>query len=327
MITRQQIRALLRHGGQVVDPAGHPVGRIVHVLLGAQTSQPTWVTVECQLCDGIQVSVPLARAHQLGDCLQVPYAAADVCGAPRTDGSADRLDRQPGEELLRYYAHLDDGAPVVPPRHTDRATAAAWSPAPAGPGTPVVATNGHRRTGAASPGSFLGRSGVDVLPVRPGLDVHPEEYSLPAYPVTPSGPWPPVSMSSPEPPWWHRRQWRWPSVPTSIRGMRLELQPLLDMTGLPEDELDDLLLAASEAAANAVEHARLPTPPFFDVLTEVGEHRARIVIQDRGRWRAPTAPGDRGRGLQVMGVLADATLTVGSRGTTVVLRNRRRGTD
>jgi anti-sigma regulatory factor (Ser/Thr protein kinase) len=327
VISRQQIRAVLRHGGQVVDPVGHPVGRIVHVLLGVQTSQPTWVTVDCQLCDGIRISVPLARAHQAGDCLQVPYTAADVCGAPRTDGSADRLDRQPGEELLRYYADLDDGAPGTPRRHTDRRTAAASLSPPAGPGTSVVATNGHRRTGGASPGSLLGLSGVDVLPVRPGRDVHPEDYSLAAYPATPSGPWPPVSMSSPGPPWWHRRQWRWPSIPRSIRGMRLELHPFLDMTGLPEDELDDLVLAASEAATNAVEHARHPTPLFFDVLTEVGEHSARIVIQGHGRWRAPTAPGDRGRGLQMISVLADATFTVGSRGTTVVLRNRRRGTD
>ncbi len=327
MITRQQIRAVLHHGGQVVDAVGNPVGRIVDVLLGAQTSQPTWVTVDCHPCGGIPVPVPLARAHQLGDCLQVPYTAVDVCGAPRTDGSADRLDRQPGEELLRYYARLDDVAPVVPPRHADRGTAAASVPPPAGPGTPVMATNGHRRTRGAFPGLLLGNSGVDVLPVRPGLDVHPEDDSLAAYPVTPSGPWPPVSMSSPGPPWWHRRQWRWPSAPRSIRAMRLELHPFLDMTGLPGDELDDLVLAASEAAANAVEHASLPTPPFFDVLTEVGEHSARIVIQDHGRWRAPTAPGDRGRGLQMIGVLADATLTVGSRGTTVVLRNRRRETD
>ena len=304
----------------MVDPVGHPVGRIVHVLLGAQTSQPTWVTVDCQLCAGTQVPVPLARAHQLGDCLQVPYTAADVCGAPRTEGSADRLDRQPGEELLRYYAHLDDGAPVVPPRHTGRATAAGALPTPAGPRARVVAADVHRRTGSASPGSLV-TLGADVLP---GLDGHTEDDGPAAPPAIHSGSRPPVPISSSEPPWWHRRHWRWLSIPTSIRAMRLELHPFLDITGLPEDELDDLVLAASEAAANAVEHARLPTSPFFDVLTEVGERRARIVIQDHGRWRASTAPG--GRGLQMIGVLADATLTVGSRGTTVVLRNRRRGT-
>lgn len=327
MITRGHIRAVMRHGGQVVDPAGHPVGRIVDVVLGAQTSQPAWVTVDCHLCSGIEVAVPLARAHLLGGCVQVPYTAAEVCGAPHTNGSADRLSRQPAEEVHGYYADLDDGAPPVPHRHADRGTAVAPVPTPAGPGTPVVATtNGHRRTNGASPGSLLVDSGVDVLPVLPGLDVRTGDDAPAAYSATPSGHWPPVSTSSPEPPWWHRRHWRWPSVPTSIRAMRLELHPFLDMTGLPADELDDLVLAASEAAANAVEHARLPTPPFFDVLTEVGEYWARIVIQDHGHWRAPTAGGHRGRGLQMIGVLAEATLTVGARGTTVVLRNRRRGT-
>jgi anti-sigma regulatory factor (Ser/Thr protein kinase) len=105
--------------------------------------------------------------------------------------------------------------------------------------------------------------------------------------------------------------------------MRVELRPVLDLTGLPDHELDDLVLAAGEAATNAVEHARLPTLPFFDVSAEVGEHRARIVIHDHGRWRIPAAGGDRGHGLRMIGRLADATLTVGSLGTTVVLRNRR----
>jgi anti-sigma regulatory factor (Ser/Thr protein kinase) len=323
VITRQQIRAVLHHGGQVVDPVGHPVGRIVNVVLGAQTSQPTWVTVDCHECSGSEVAVPLTRSHLLGDCVQVPYTAADVCGAPPANGSPGHLHPQPGEELRRYYADLDNGAPVMP-HHADWGTAAAPVPTPAGPGTPVVATNGHRRTDGASPGSLLVNSGVDVLPVLPGLDVRTGNDGPAAYPATPSGPCPPVSISSHEPPWWQRGQWRWPSVPTSIRAMRLELRSLLDMTDLPKDELDDLVLAASEAAANAVEHARFSTLLFFDILTEVGENWARIVIQDHGRWRTPTAGGHRGRGLQMMGALADATLTVGSRGTTVVLRNRAR---
>ncbi|SDY81937.1 Anti-sigma regulatory factor (Ser/Thr protein kinase) [Geodermatophilus africanus] len=324
MITRQQIRAVLHHGGQVIDPAGHPVGRIVDVVLGAQTSQPTWAIVDCHLCGGIEVAVPLARAQLLGGCVQVPYTAADVCGAPRANGPAGHLHLQPGEELDRYYADLDDGAPVMPHHHADRGTAAAPVHTTAGPGAPVVATDGHRRADGASPGSLLVDSGADALPVLPGLDVRTGNDGPAAYPATSSGPWPPVWISSPGPPWWHRRHWRWLAVPASIRAMRLELHPFLDMTGLPETELDDLVLAASEAAANAVEHAQFSTLPFFDVLTEVGENSVRIVIQDHGRWRTPTAAGHRGRGLQMMGALADATLTVGSRGTTAVLRNRTR---
>ena len=104
--------------------------------------------------------------------------------------------------------------------------------------------------------------------------------------------------------------------------MRRELRALLDTTGLSPDDLDDLTLAASEAAADAVEHARSSDQRYFDVLTEVGEDWTGILIQDHGRWQAPSGGEDRGRGLHLMDVLADTVLSVGERGTTVVLRNR-----
>ena len=308
MITRQQIRAALADGGQVVDGSGDPVGRIVHVLLDVRTVEPGYVTVACGLCDEVAV-VPLTRARLIDGCVHVPYRAADVCGAPLSDGPAGRLDPQQAEELHRYYVRLDDGAPVAPNGNGDGGRVASSAPAPAEPGTPAAAGNGHWPMVGATPGS---------LSLSARLDVHA------SYPGTASEPWPPVSTSSPGPPWWQRRQWRWPSVPTAVRAMRLELRPLLELTGLPDDQLEDLVLAAGEAAANAVEHARLPTPPCFDVLTEVGEDRACVVIQDHGRWGAPTARGHRGRGLLMIGRLADATFTVTPRGTTVVLRNRPR---
>ncbi len=328
MITRQQIRAVLADGGRLIGPAGEPLGHIADVVLDARTSQPAWVTADCPLCTGVEVVVPLARARLLDACVQVPYTATGICGASRGEGSAGRLDRRREEELRRYYAVLDDAAPAAwpdeRPAHDDLPD---WivtaMPASVWPGMPmVVAANGHRRTNGVPATSHPADAGLDILPAVACLDVRTGDDSPPAYPPTPSGPWPPVATSSQGPPWWQRRQWRWPSLPASVRTMRLQLRPVLDLTGLPDDELDDLVLAAGEAAANAVEHARWPALPFFDVCTEVGERRARIVIQDHGRWRMAAAPGDRGRGLQMIGVLADATLTVGSGGTTVVLCNR-----
>jgi anti-sigma regulatory factor (Ser/Thr protein kinase) len=282
----------------------------VHVHLDVRTVEPGYVIVACALCDGVAV-VPLTRARSLNGCLHVPYSAADVCGAPRADGSASRLDPRQTEELDRYYARLHDGALVAPNGDGDGGRVASFPPASAEPGRPAGAGNGPRRVNGATPGS---------LPVDAGLDLHAGYDGRPAYPATSVGPWPPVSTSSAGPPWWQRRQWRWPSVLSSVRAMRLELRPLLDLTGLPDDELQDLVSAAGEAATNAVEHARRPAPPCFDVLTEVGDAWARIVIQDHGRWRAPAQWG--GRGLYLMGVLAEATLSVGPGGTTVVLRNR-----
>jgi anti-sigma regulatory factor (Ser/Thr protein kinase) len=322
VITRQQIRAVMADGARVVDSAGLSVGRIVDVVLDVQTAEPGYMTVACASRPGVPVVVPLTWARLLDGSVQVPYTAAGVSGAPPADGAAGRLDRRQEEELRRYYAGLDD-VPRAPHRPAGRGRAVAGpEPRPDRTRTPVVNGNGHRTTDGTAAGSLLVPAGVDALPLVAGLDVRTADDGPAAYPATASGPWSPVSTSSPGPPWRQCRQWRWPSIPTSVRVMRLEVGAMLGMTGLPDDELEDLLLAAGEAGANAVEHARPPTLPFFDVLAEVGEHWARIVVQDHGRWRTPSTGGHRGRGLQMIGLLADATLTVGSRGTTVVLRNR-----
>ena len=321
MITRQQIRSVMADGARLVDPVGQPVGRIVDVQLDWRTSQPAWVTVDCPLCSAVGVVVPLARARLLDGCVQVSYTAADVCGGPRGDGSGGRLDERREDELRRYYAVLDDAAPAWPDEPPARSGTAMH--APTWPGLPMVgAPNGHRRTNGVPTPSHPADAGPGILPSVAGLDVRTGDGGPAAYPSTLSGPWLPVATSSAGPPWCQRRQWRWPSLPASVRAMRVELRPVLDLTDLPDDEVDDLVSAAGEAATNAVEHARLPALPFFDVSTEAGERWARIMIQDHGRWRTPSVGGDRGRGLAMIGVLADATLTVGPRGTTVVLCNR-----
>jgi anti-sigma regulatory factor (Ser/Thr protein kinase) len=307
VITRQEIREVLGDGARVVGPDGQLVGRIRDVVLDWRTSQPEWATVDCPMCSGPEIVVPLGRARMRDGSVQVPYSAAEVCGAPRGNGSAGPSAAEQAE-LRAYYAVRGDGA----------------SPEVAMDGQ--VIDGGVQAAAGPSDGGFPDL-GLDALAAVPLLDVRATDEDpvadLGGYPENSSAPWAPVRTSSPGPPWWQRCQWRWSLLPASVRGMRMELRSLLDLTGLPGDELDDLTLAASEAANNAVEHARLPDVPYFDVLGEVGAHHARIVIQDHGRWQAPTSGSTRGRGLQMIGVLADATLTVASRGTTVVLRNRR----
>ncbi|MFW3168929.1 ATP-binding protein [Geodermatophilus sp. CPCC 206100] len=121
------------------------------------------------------------------------------------------------------------------------------------------------------------------------------------------------------------REWRLPSVLASVPGMRRGLRGLLDDSALSNDEIEDLLLAASEAANNAVEHALQPTKPFFDVCTEVDDGQVTIVVHDYGGWRQQTFPSDRGRGLAMMRALADTTVITSSHGTTVTIRSRRAG--
>jgi anti-sigma regulatory factor (Ser/Thr protein kinase) len=116
--------------------------------------------------------------------------------------------------------------------------------------------------------------------------------------------------------------WRFPSALTSVPQMRRGLRGLLSDSALSYDQTEDLLLAASEAANNAVEHAQQPTEPFFDVSTEVDDGRVTIVIQDYGGWQQPTALFHRGRGLAMMRALADTTVTPRSHGTTVTIQSR-----
>ena len=66
-----------------------------------------------------------------------------------------------------------------------------------------------------------------------------------------------------------RREWRLRSLGSSVPSLRWALCAFLADAGLPADELQDLILAACEAATNAVEHAQHPTEPFVDMSVEI----------------------------------------------------------
>ena len=90
---------------------------------------------------------------------------------------------------------------------------------------------------------------------------------------------------------------------------------------LSGDERYDLLLAVCEAASNAIEHARDPSEPFIDVLSEISDGRVTVVVRDHGQWSSAASGPHRGRGLQMMWLLADTTLAPSPRGTTVTIRS------
>jgi anti-sigma regulatory factor (Ser/Thr protein kinase) len=122
---------------------------------------------------------------------------------------------------------------------------------------------------------------------------------------------------------WRGCDWHLNSVLSSVTLMRRDLRSFLGDTALSEDEIEDLILAACEAANNAVEHAQHPRVPFFDVSSEYDDGAVTIVIQDHGQWRQPTCPSDRGRGLAMMRALAHTTVIARAHGTTVTIRNHR----
>ena len=118
-----------------------------------------------------------------------------------------------------------------------------------------------------------------------------------------------------------RRHWRLPATVRSVTVLRRALEDFLRQAQLSDDERYDLLLVACEATSNAIEHARNPTEPFFEVLAEIGDTRVTLVVCDHGQWQDAPAGTDRGRGLQMMWLLADTTVAAGRHGTTVTIRS------
>jgi anti-sigma regulatory factor (Ser/Thr protein kinase) len=91
-----------------------------------------------------------------------------------------------------------------------------------------------------------------------------------------------------------------------LPGARREVQCWAEAFGLPEQLVEDLVLAVHEALANAADHAypRGDGVAWLDVQCRDGVIEA--VVRDRGTWRSPDAdPGWRGRGLLIIRGLAD----------------------
>ncbi|MGY1810410.1 ATP-binding protein [Blastococcus sp. SYSU D00669] len=116
--------------------------------------------------------------------------------------------------------------------------------------------------------------------------------------------------------------WRFASSPRSIPAVRARLRAVLADAGVGEDDAYDLVLAACEAATNAIEHAQQPTEPFFDVSARVGDGAVEIAVRDYGQWRERVPSMDRGRGSALMSAVAEITATPSPAGTTVVIRTR-----
>jgi len=250
VIGRQQIGAVLGDGGVVIGGDGADLGRIGQVFLDALSSEPAWMTVTSDSWGGVEAVVPLALAVLDRGRIAVPYSAALVREAPRSDDLRDPLDGQHESDLLRHY--------------------------------------GLARKAATADRIPVDGRVADMQVRRPSS----------------------------------RRAWRLSRHGTPIHSLRVELRSYLDVSGLPAEELDDLVLATSEAAANAVEHARCPISNYFDVVAKVDGSDVCITVRDDGRWRDPTPGEGRGRGLLLMSVLSTLSVTAAPAGTTVTLANR-----
>jgi serine/threonine-protein kinase RsbW len=104
------------------------------------------------------------------------------------------------------------------------------------------------------------------------------------------------------------------------------------------EQIDELVLAISEAVSNSIEHgygvlpdqagepAAHPEVVELDGCVVPGEdgRRVEFTISDGGRWRSPaTVKGSRGHGLTIIRACAEEVRVEGGEsGTTVFLRSR-----
>jgi serine phosphatase RsbU (regulator of sigma subunit)/anti-sigma regulatory factor (Ser/Thr protein kinase) len=113
-----------------------------------------------------------------------------------------------------------------------------------------------------------------------------------------------------------------PCSPTTLAPLRRILRQWLAPVGASPLELQDILVAAGEAASNAVEHAYGPGQATYSVEGRLSGERVVITVRDSGSWRERRR-GERGRGTELMRELMDAFEVYSSqRGTTVRLERR-----
>jgi anti-sigma regulatory factor (Ser/Thr protein kinase) len=115
-----------------------------------------------------------------------------------------------------------------------------------------------------------------------------------------------------------------PAESTQLATVRKSLRDWLTSCQLPTQTIQNALVAAGEACANAIEHGDdHTTNATVRLRAEALVHDLHLTITDSGTWRTPRpdqAPS-RGRGLTLMRALThDITITRGHHGTTVHMR-------
>jgi anti-anti-sigma factor len=121
-----------------------------------------------------------------------------------------------------------------------------------------------------------------------------------------------------------------PATAQEVTALRRTVTQWAAATGLERDLHDDLQLALSEAAANAVEHAYPQGPGEFDYeVARTSEGGVQVLVRDHGQWRpVPADNGFRGRGLDIIRALAtEAAFDHSGAGTTVTFQLGPRAAD
>ena len=104
---------------------------------------------------------------------------------------------------------------------------------------------------------------------------------------------------------------------TSLRTIRTQVAAWLEEGHVPAGDARDILLAAWEAATNAVEHGGREGGTVSVSASIVGG-RVRIEVSDEGGWQEPRERENRGLGLRVIrSLMTDVELDQSERGTRI----------
>ena len=108
--------------------------------------------------------------------------------------------------------------------------------------------------------------------------------------------------------------------PNRLSEVRRRLTAWLTAHGATRAEANDIVLAAHEAAMNAIEHAYGPSDAEIAVSAVRREDGVEIAVHDSGTWRDSRSE-HRGRGRSIMSSLMDdVAIDSGPAGSTVRLR-------
>ena len=103
--------------------------------------------------------------------------------------------------------------------------------------------------------------------------------------------------------------------------MRTDLRRWLGRVGVPGGVAEDIVLAAWELCANAIEHPAQPDPSEVTLDAEAYTHGVRVTVHDAGVWNGHRLTrAKRGLGLRIVEGLVDRlAVRRGFEGTEVML--------
>ena len=110
-----------------------------------------------------------------------------------------------------------------------------------------------------------------------------------------------------------------PASPTELAGLREQLRGWLEDNDVPEDVERGVVLAVSEAAANAVEHGYgCDGTGLVTVVAHRVDGHLEISVRDEGVWQEASSDTDRGRGLDIIRAIVQELSIRHEEGATVL---------